>query len=366
MPYVPSTSVERVDHRVLEVAVERRLDQVREHLGVGLRHERVPGLLEHRAQRAVVLDDAVVHDGDRARAVVCGCALHSFGGPCVAQRVCAMPTLPWTGFALDRLLELRDLALRLPRLDARCRSSSRCRPSRSRGTRGASGPRSAAASRFFGPDVSDDSAHGRRSSARVIQPTRCSAPNASSGSRDRRTSSPRLRLVRRLGDHAHDRLRSRRSHVHPPIRPRQPQPVLRVRRRVAETPRAARRTPCPGSRSAGRACPSRSRTAAASATICDSGRPSSTQQLQKQGRADRRVAPQMHLGQDHPAVPLAADRRAFVAHPHGDVHLADRRPDRRARPPRAPRPPPAGSWRDSSRPGRVRCRSTSRAASASV
>ena len=27
----------------------------------------------------------------------CGCALHSFGGPCVAQRVCAMPVVPLTG-----------------------------------------------------------------------------------------------------------------------------------------------------------------------------------------------------------------------------------------------------------------------------
>ena len=69
MPYVPSTRLQRVDHRVLELAVERRLDQVREHLGVGLGLERVPLHLEHLPQRAVVLDDAVVHDGDRARAV---------------------------------------------------------------------------------------------------------------------------------------------------------------------------------------------------------------------------------------------------------------------------------------------------------
>jgi len=31
----------------------------------------------------------------------CGCALRSVGGPCVAQRVCAMPTFPVTGSALS-------------------------------------------------------------------------------------------------------------------------------------------------------------------------------------------------------------------------------------------------------------------------
>ena len=61
--------IQRVDDRVFELSVERRLDEVREHLGVRLRLEGVPLRLEHLSQGAVVLDDAVVHDGDRVRAV---------------------------------------------------------------------------------------------------------------------------------------------------------------------------------------------------------------------------------------------------------------------------------------------------------
>ena len=47
----------------------------------------------------------------------CGCALHSFGAPCVAQRVCAMPTVPWIGLRVHHAFEHRDLALRLSRLE---------------------------------------------------------------------------------------------------------------------------------------------------------------------------------------------------------------------------------------------------------
>ena len=45
------------------------LDQVRHHLGVGGRGQRVPGRLELGPQLGVVLDDAVVDDGQAARAV---------------------------------------------------------------------------------------------------------------------------------------------------------------------------------------------------------------------------------------------------------------------------------------------------------
>ncbi len=45
------------------------LDQVRHHLGVGGRGERVPGRLELGPQLGVVLDDAVVDDGQAPRAV---------------------------------------------------------------------------------------------------------------------------------------------------------------------------------------------------------------------------------------------------------------------------------------------------------
>ena len=36
---------------------------------------------------------------DEAMRAVCGCALRVVGGPCVAQRVCAMPSVPCTGSA---------------------------------------------------------------------------------------------------------------------------------------------------------------------------------------------------------------------------------------------------------------------------
>ena len=44
--------VQRFDHRILERVVERRFDQMREHLGIGLGREHVPVLLEHPTQRA--------------------------------------------------------------------------------------------------------------------------------------------------------------------------------------------------------------------------------------------------------------------------------------------------------------------------
>ena len=47
----------------------------------------------------------------------CGCALRSVGGPCVAQRVCAMPTLPRHRVGRERPLELRDLPRGAARLD---------------------------------------------------------------------------------------------------------------------------------------------------------------------------------------------------------------------------------------------------------
>jgi hypothetical protein len=45
----------------------------------------------------------------------CGCALHSFGGPCVAQRVCAIPTVPCTGlpFTTVSSIEIFPAALRV-------------------------------------------------------------------------------------------------------------------------------------------------------------------------------------------------------------------------------------------------------------
>ena len=137
MPYVPSTRFKRVDHRVFELAVERSLDQMREHLGVRLRLEHMALHLEHLSQGAVVLDDAVVHDRDRAGAV--GVRMRvAFG----RRAVRGPARVRDADRAVDRMavhhaLEHRDLALRLSRLEPVAIASSRFRPSRSRDTRGA-------------------------------------------------------------------------------------------------------------------------------------------------------------------------------------------------------------------------------------
>jgi len=58
-------------------------DQVRDDLGIGLRFEHEPGLLQLHAQRGVVLDDAVVHHADSLRSVRM-CVVftgHAVGGP---------------------------------------------------------------------------------------------------------------------------------------------------------------------------------------------------------------------------------------------------------------------------------------------
>ena len=61
---------DRRPHRAQQIAatsrVPVRVDEMRDHLGVGLRGEDVARGLEALAQRLVILDDAVVHDGDLA------------------------------------------------------------------------------------------------------------------------------------------------------------------------------------------------------------------------------------------------------------------------------------------------------------
>ena len=60
---------QRGPHGIGEVARVRLLHEVRQRLGVRLRRQHVPARLEAVAQLAEVLDDPVVDDGDRARAV---------------------------------------------------------------------------------------------------------------------------------------------------------------------------------------------------------------------------------------------------------------------------------------------------------
>ena len=61
---------DRRPHRAHQIAAARgvpvRVDEMRDDFGVGLRAEDVAGGLEALAQRFVVLDDAVVDDGDLA------------------------------------------------------------------------------------------------------------------------------------------------------------------------------------------------------------------------------------------------------------------------------------------------------------
>ncbi len=54
-------------HQRRRALLQRLVDEVGDDLGVGLREEPAPRDLEPRAQRQVVLDDAVVNHGDRAR-----------------------------------------------------------------------------------------------------------------------------------------------------------------------------------------------------------------------------------------------------------------------------------------------------------
>jgi hypothetical protein len=65
-PVRPLHLPQRLEHRILEVAVEALLDQVREHLGVGIRREDVAAPLEHLLEDGRVLDDPVMHHRDGA------------------------------------------------------------------------------------------------------------------------------------------------------------------------------------------------------------------------------------------------------------------------------------------------------------
>jgi hypothetical protein len=56
----------RAAHRVEQIPVMQAVHQVRDHLGVGLALEAVALRFQLRAQLVMVLDDAVVHDGDLA------------------------------------------------------------------------------------------------------------------------------------------------------------------------------------------------------------------------------------------------------------------------------------------------------------
>ena len=75
------------------------LDEVRDDLGVGLRHETVALRLRAALELEVVLDDAVVDDDEPPLQSWCGWAFSSVGRPWVAQRVWPMPQCPVSGLA---------------------------------------------------------------------------------------------------------------------------------------------------------------------------------------------------------------------------------------------------------------------------
>ena len=110
--------VERVDHAVFErVAIHRRLDQMREHFRVRLGLEGVPLHLEHLSQRAEVLDNAVVDDGDLVLAVDLRMRVALVG-----RAVGCPARMGYAHRAVNRIavhdrLEHRDLALGLARLE---------------------------------------------------------------------------------------------------------------------------------------------------------------------------------------------------------------------------------------------------------
>src|SRR5262249_21807452 len=83
---------------------------MRQHLGVGLRAEIVPGLLEVPAQHDEVLDDAVVNDADAPRAVGMGMSVHvrgrAVGGPAGVADAHAPDGL----LAVQHLHEVAELA----------------------------------------------------------------------------------------------------------------------------------------------------------------------------------------------------------------------------------------------------------------
>ena len=99
-------------HRLGERAarLQRRLDEVRRDLGVGLGDQLVPGGLDLRRSAAKFSMIPLCTRATRPAAPRCGWALRSLGAPCVAQRVCPMPVQAsgsgWSASALSRFASL--------------------------------------------------------------------------------------------------------------------------------------------------------------------------------------------------------------------------------------------------------------------
>ena len=140
-------------HGLEEVAAEGLLHFVREDFGVGLAREAMPPRRQDGLALGEVLEDAVVDDDDLAVAVPVRVRVDlrraARGSPSACAR---FPSCPRSE---RRPRSSRMRFESLPGDCARRRSgrsrASRCRPSRSPGTRGASIPRSGWAPPGFGP-----------------------------------------------------------------------------------------------------------------------------------------------------------------------------------------------------------------------
>ena len=61
--------MQRSRHSVFQRSIEELLDEMRQHLGIGIRPERVAPCFEHFSECVGVFDDPVVHDSNGATAV---------------------------------------------------------------------------------------------------------------------------------------------------------------------------------------------------------------------------------------------------------------------------------------------------------
>ena len=104
-------AIDRARRRLLQGQVAETLDEVNDHLGVGARREHVARALQLLSELGVIFDDAVVHDGQRARAVGVrmGVAIRgrAVRGP---ARVADADARPGHGIFQQGVLEIGDLA----------------------------------------------------------------------------------------------------------------------------------------------------------------------------------------------------------------------------------------------------------------
>ncbi len=120
-------------HGLEQVAqrLQVEVDAMRDDLGVGLGGEHVARRAQFLAQLLVVLDDAVVHDGERHHARYADARCARDGTPCVAQRVCAMPVAPASGVPSSASCSIFTLPTVRRRADLAAHRSTTARPAES-------------------------------------------------------------------------------------------------------------------------------------------------------------------------------------------------------------------------------------------